>query len=113
MTTSEIIESISKAFATYDVRESWVITVDNDGEACEYCETLGQVVEVMISGRTVENEADELSVECCGDCVKRIVAEHHSPQHPVRLEWSATQRYAAPDDRMHGPDCECVHPDAV
>lgn len=111
MTTAE---SIREAFSRYDVREVWVPWVDNDGEACDFCQELDAVVEATVTGHSRELDADGLSNDCCSDCVRRLVVERCDASHPVRIEWSETQaRLNECDDRMSGPDDDRPHPDGM
>lgn len=98
--------------AAYDVRSTLVPWVDNDGEPCEFCQVIGNVIEATVTGHSLELDVDGLSNDCCADCVNRLVVERYDISYPVRIEWSLTQ-LGEYDDRMSGPDDDRPHPDAL
>lgn len=108
-----------------------VASVDDQGESCDTCQLVGHVVTATVYGIALEFD-EHATYACCADCVPVLVTESMDAERPVVVETLAAdddeestltncpwcmeadcECEAADDDRMHGPDCVCVHPDAL
>jgi hypothetical protein len=102
--TSTIIANVQQ----YALTLRPVPSVDNQGEPCEVCQLEGNTVSCNVYGVVVGPYASLYQmVECCDDCCPDVITTM-DPTADVTVEYVAD----AVDDRMHGPDCVCVHPDA-
>lgn len=94
-------------FAQYAITLRPVPEVDNQGEPCEVCQLVDNTVTCNVYGVVVGPHASLYQmVECCDDCCPDVVLTM-DPTADVTVESLIA------DDRMHGPDCTCVHPDAL
>jgi hypothetical protein len=83
--------------------------VDNEGQPCEGCQNVDNFVSCTVYGVL---EGEEVTLDRCVECAP-MDAIRMDPNHPVKVEIGLTGEsdLEAYDDRMHGPDCTCVHPD--
>lgn len=117
----------------FSVSTRIVASVDDQGEPCDACQLVGHVVTATVYGVALEF-GEHVTYACCADCVSALVTETMNPERPVVVETLAADTEddeestltncpwcmeadcecdVTVDDRMHGPDCVCVHPDAL
>lgn len=100
------------AQAGYAVTTKLVDRVDNQGEPCEVCQIEGRYVDATVYGVVLGNDVDlvrDITLDCCVWCVPEAISQMDSVE-AVTVELGDS---VADDDRMHGPDCICVHRDAL
>jgi hypothetical protein len=106
MTTSVLAQTVP---AGYSISYRIVDSVDNQGEPCAVCQDVDATVEATVYGVVMSEGANLwMAVDCCSACAVTNVAATMDPTADVVVEYVVDQD----DDRMHGPDCVCVHPDA-
>lgn len=101
--------NLVRQFEQYTIERRAVGSVDNQGEPCEVCQDVDAVVEANVYGVVVGEHASLYEcVDCCSGCVPAVTLTM-DPTADVTVEFVETEV----DDRMHGQDCTCAHPDAL
>ena len=87
--------------------------VDNEGEPCERCQTVGNTVSHTVYGFD-GNASLYVSLDTCTACVVSTI-QTLDPTVGVTVEFGlfAVLVDVLSVDTMCGPDCTCLHPDAV
>jgi hypothetical protein len=93
------------AQAGYSVATRMVERVDNQGEPCEVCQVEGRYVDATVYG---ENNGVATTIDCCVVCVPEVIRDLDSS-----VDVTVELGDSLDDDRMHGQDCTCAHPDAL
>lgn len=105
--TSTIIDVFAQA--GYSVTTRMVDRVDNQGEPCDSCAIEGRYIDANVYG-VPSGSSGRVVLDCCAWCVPSTI-NIMNPDHAVTVELGDSMTDY--DDRMHGPDCECVHPDGA
>lgn len=105
MTTTTATDVFAQA--GYAVTTTMVDRVDNQGEPCEVCQIEGRFIDATIYGVELMGEANMyVCREACVWCVPTVI-KNMDATADVTVELGDSLS----DDRMHGQDCTCVHPD--
>lgn len=86
--TSMIRTHYGITFDDYSVTYRHVDAVDNDGEPCEHCDTIGAVVSQTIYGTSRLHAGEDWLVGCCADCAERLVVNYADASYDVVVERS-------------------------
>jgi hypothetical protein len=95
----------------YSVTTRMVDRVDNQGEPCEVCQEEPHYIDATVYGVTNDGilELDHrTTIDCCIYCIPAVIRTL-DPTTDVTVELGDS----ANNDRMHGQDCDCVHPDGA
>lgn len=107
MTTTTATDVFAQA--GYAVTTTMVDRVDNQGEPCDRCAIEGRFIDATVYGVMGMDDVMAglcVSLDCCVWCVPAVIALMDATEN-VKVELGDSLS----DDRMHGQDCTCVHPD--